>query len=166
MELSTRDSRDRAIKIGVGQMVKAQGFREGDCFVTLTFKPGYRADRITQTKDLEVYLRHLSHKVFGKRFRKKRRQLKCFPVFERSHRDGWHIHMLMERPNDSRLNSAAFDDAVKGVWTRMHCGGTFETQDIRPITDPERLIRYLTKQSQSNGEALLDRIDFGNCTLH
>lgn len=71
-----------------------------DYFVTLNFK--YKTNKLDAELILKRFLKNLNRKIFGSRSRK---SLVVVPSLEMHLYEGYHIHLLIEDPQQRALNS-------------------------------------------------------------
>lgn len=135
-------------------------FSDNDSFVTLTFKPGIPFDEAQRSIDVKQFLKRLNRKVFGKQYDKHHKKLKCFPVFEFNNSDGLHVHMLLERPDDTSRLYLPFEATVIETWCSMENTGIPKAQDVQNLYAVKRALGYCTKQIRTPDKLL--RVDVNN----
>jgi hypothetical protein len=136
-----------------------QKFNEGDCFVTLTFKPSIQFDETKRSLDVKHFLKRLNRKVYGKAFELKHAQLKCAPIFEFNCADGIHVHIILERPEYMDRFNGRFEDLVIDTWLEMDNAGVRKAQDARTCYNVDGALGYMTKQINISGHI---RFDYNN----
>ena len=136
-------------------------FKIGDCFVTLTFKEGYKYNEVSYSEKLKKFSQKLNRAIYGKSYDKGRIFLNIVPIAEFSNSQGLHIHILLQRPEPNDRYKGSFEALIKRIWLSMNWGTQSCAQDIRDIYDVEGAVKYITKQIYSSNDAL--RFDINNC---
>ena len=135
-------------------------FKEVDThFVTLTFNPNVKFEEVASSAKVSLFLKRLNRRVFGKAYDKGYCGLKSLPVFELNHADGLHVHMLLERPATIKNSTKNFEDLIKEIWCEINYEVIKGAQDIRPCSNLDKLLSYMTKQTRFNDNM---RLDFNN----
>lgn len=125
-------------------------------FITLTFK--YKTEKAVAEQNLLKFLNALNRKVFGSRSKK---SLIVFPVLERHKFEGYHIHLLIEDPQQRAqanrdLSEHSFKELVRSTWQstssatanlKESCPGDKEWFKI--IKSIEGVAHYVTKDINS-----------------
>jgi hypothetical protein len=159
------DQRDASINSG--QQLRQEfkkwvepNFKNGDVFVTLTFKPTIKFDEVKRSLDVQKFLTRLNRTVYGKAFDKGRERLNSCPIFEHNYSDGVHVHMILERPAETDRWNGRFENLVMDTWLEMDNAGVRKAQDAGNCFDVSGLIGYMTKQIKT-GDKLI-KLDANN----
>lgn len=110
-------------------------FGPGDYFTLLTYRKEKRpADMIQAKKDFEKF-----YKKVGKEYRKRGQELKWIRNIEAGTKNGWHIHVVLNRIPDTDLIIQEAWPHGKAVSQLMHEAGNFR-----------QLAAYLTKAPKTD----------------
>ena len=125
-------------------------FKNGDCFVTLTFQPYVRLDEVECSRDVKCFLNRLNRTIYGKaadntRKHKSRKSLKCIPVFEENSSQGVHVHMLLGQPDDKSRFDGDFKKLVIDTWYKLGRAGNKKAQDVQASYDIVGVLGYMNK---------------------
>ena len=125
-------------------------------FITLTFK--YKTEKEVAEQNLLKFLNALNRKVFGSRSKK---SLIIVPSLERHKFEGYHIHLLMEDPQQRTqanrdLSEHSLKELVRSTWQstssitanlKESCPGDKEW--FKTIKSIEGVAHYVTKDINS-----------------
>lgn len=122
-------------------------YKIGDYFVTLTFGEDYVFDNVRATSKVKLFLQKINRAVFGKAYDQKYKVLKSDFVFEQNASNGWHIHMLLEKPESNKPIVADLQKFILRTWVGINWNVVQKAQKVLVIDETlEKVIDYMTKQ--------------------
>lgn len=128
-----------------------------DYFVTLNFK--YKTNKLDAELILKKFLNNLNRKIFGSRSRK---SLVVVPSLEMHLYEGYHIHLLIEDPQQRALNSKtkldenSLKELIRTTWQsasnvtanlKQSCPD--DKSWFKTINSSNGIANYITKQINS-----------------
>ena len=127
-------------------------FKDGDFDLTFTFNPHYwnpdynsKPDAISCGKHVRHYLNVINRGFYGHHYKRGRKQLKSAHFFELNQNLGFHVHMVLENPNDCQMNSKYRIQYLHNSWMKMKCSGVPEANLVRETKSVDAWINYITK---------------------
>ncbi len=122
-------------------------YKLGDYFVTLTFSSEYNFEDIRANKKVHKFLHSINRKIFGVKYDKKYKQLKSDFVYEQNYSQGWHIHMILEMPEQTNRFDGDFDKLIYRTWQQMNWSVVQQAQKVISITETlENVLGYMMKK--------------------
>lgn len=128
-----------------------------DYFVTLNFK--YKTNKLDAELILKRFLKNLNRKIFGSRSRK---SLVVVPSLEMHLYEGYHIHLLIEDPQQRALNSKtnldenSLKELIRTTWQSASSATANLKQScpddkswFKTINSSHGIANYITKQINS-----------------